>query len=156
MTELGRWLRAQRQARGWPVAEMARQLRQAAKARDGTLPGNDALMRNIRRWERGTSGVSERYKLHYCRAFEIGAEQFGPRRDSSPAGEAAHSPGAALRDLRDSFAEDAKTCQARAEQATGPVWTALCRSQALAYTAAAENLDAVLAGADARWQAPPT
>src|SRR5260370_34069375 len=76
--ELGAWLRQQRQARGWPIPEMARQLRQAAKARNDKLPGNDGLLRNIRRWERGTSGMSERYKLHYCDALHIPPDQFGP------------------------------------------------------------------------------
>ncbi len=50
-----------------------------------------------------------------------------------------------LSEMRDSFAEDAKTCQARAEQAGDTTRAALCRGQALAYTAAAEHLAAVLA-----------
>ena len=48
--ELSAWLRRQRQAHGWPVPEMARQLRAAAKDSDDTaVPGNDAMCRNIRR-----------------------------------------------------------------------------------------------------------
>ena len=76
--ELGQWLRQQRQSRSWNVPELARQLRQAARASGDTLPGSDCLCTMIRRWERG-SGVSERYLLHYCRTFRITPEQFGPR-----------------------------------------------------------------------------
>jgi hypothetical protein len=77
--ELSAWLRQQRQARSWPVPEMARQLRAAAKdSGDTAVPANDALCRNIRRWESGHGGVSERYKLHYCQALGIPLMQFGP------------------------------------------------------------------------------
>ena len=100
--ELGAWLRQQRQARGWPIPEMARQLRQAAKARNDKLPGNDGLLRNIRRWERGTSGMSERYKLHYCDALHIPPDQFGP--DQPP-----YQP----QDVTDSPADAAVTAVAR-------------------------------------------
>jgi hypothetical protein len=31
----------------------------------------------IRRWEKDSGGVSERYRLHYCRAFGIALEGFG-------------------------------------------------------------------------------
>jgi hypothetical protein len=79
--ELSAWLRQQRQAHGWPVPEMARQLRLAAKdAGDTGVPGNEALCRNIRRWEGGHGGVSERYKLHYCKALDLLPGQFGPSR----------------------------------------------------------------------------
>ena len=72
----GAWLRQQRQARGWPIPEMARHLREAAKAVGDTLPANPGLFTMIRRWENG-AGVSERYRLHYCRAVGITPEQFG-------------------------------------------------------------------------------
>jgi transcriptional regulator with XRE-family HTH domain len=79
--ELSAWLRQQRQAHGWPVPEMARQLRLAAKdAGDTAVPSNEALCRNIRRWESGHGGVSERYKLHYCKALDLPPGQFGPSR----------------------------------------------------------------------------
>jgi len=79
--ELSAWLRQQRQAHGWPVPEMARQLRAAAKDNgDTTVPASDAMCRNIRRWESGHGGVSERYKLHYCKALGIPLAQFGPGR----------------------------------------------------------------------------
>lgn len=79
MSGLGSWLREQRQARGWDVPEMARQLRQAASSFGETVPGNDSLVAEIRRWERGQVGVSERYRLFYCKAFGIAPAQFdGP------------------------------------------------------------------------------
>src|SRR6266536_2082465 len=78
-SELAGWLRRQRQARGWPIAEMARQLRRAAAdGGDHTMPGGTAMCRNIRRWENGNGGISERHKLHYCRALDISPEEFGP------------------------------------------------------------------------------
>ena len=76
---LGAALRAQRQAHGWNVPEMARQLREAAKASgDRSVPGNKALCTYIRRWERGLIGPSERYRLHYCKAFGIPPDRIGP------------------------------------------------------------------------------
>ena len=82
---LGEWLRRQRQARAWSRAEMARQLIKAARARgDTSLPGIDSICHNIYRWERGTVGLTERYKLYYCAALAspptnsgLGAEQPG-------------------------------------------------------------------------------
>ena len=50
---------------------MARQLIKAARASDDTsLPGIDSICRNIYRWERGTVGLTERYKLYYCAALD--------------------------------------------------------------------------------------
>jgi hypothetical protein len=78
-SELGAWLRQQREARGWPKAEMARRLVQAAReAGDNSVPSAAGMLHNIHRWER-QGGVSERHKLHYCRALGIQAGQFGPR-----------------------------------------------------------------------------
>lgn len=76
--ELGSWLRAQRQARGWNASEMARQLRGAAKASGDVLPGNQTLVTYLRRWEHGQIAPSERYTLHYCIALGIDAAHFGP------------------------------------------------------------------------------
>jgi hypothetical protein len=56
---------------------MRRRLREAARAAGDTLPSNDCLGVMIHRWENDRSGVSERYRLHYCRAFEIPVEKFG-------------------------------------------------------------------------------
>jgi hypothetical protein len=84
--QLSAWLRQQRQAHGWPVPEMARQLRRAAKDRgDTAVPSNEAMCRNIRRWESGHGGVSERYQLHYCQALDLPPEQFGPSRPQETA-----------------------------------------------------------------------
>src|SRR6266702_2221537 len=78
-SDLAGWLRRQRQNRGWPIAEMARQLRRAAAdSGDHTMPGGNAMCRNIRRWENGNGGISERHKLHYCRALGIPPGEFGP------------------------------------------------------------------------------
>ena len=79
---LGAALRARRQAHGWNVPEMARQLREAAKASgDRSVPGNKALCTYIRRWERGPIGPSERYRLHYCKASGTGLRELpgGPQ-----------------------------------------------------------------------------
>jgi transcriptional regulator with XRE-family HTH domain len=86
--ELGAWLRAQRQARGWNASEMARQLRRAAKSNGDTLPGNQTLFTYLRRWEHGLVCPSERYTLHYCTALGVEPGQFGP---DQPA-ETAHAP----------------------------------------------------------------
>jgi transcriptional regulator with XRE-family HTH domain len=73
----GRWLRQQRQARGWSVPEMRRHLREAAKAAGDTLPSNDCLSVMIHRWEHDRSGMSERYRFHFCRALQVPIEEFG-------------------------------------------------------------------------------
>ena len=75
---LATWLRQQREARGWTRREMARQLIEAGHdAGDTTVPGMDSMCHNIHRWERGRGGLTERYKIHYCRAFGIHPSQFG-------------------------------------------------------------------------------
>ncbi len=74
----GQWLRQHRQSRGWSVPEMRRHLREAAGEVGDTLPGNECLGVMIRRWEKDDGGgVSERYRMHYCRAFKVPFEQFG-------------------------------------------------------------------------------
>lgn len=78
MADVSAWLRTEREARGWARPEMARQLIQAGRAGgDRQLPGLDGMCHNIYRWERGGT-ISERYRLHYCRAFGIQVAQFGP------------------------------------------------------------------------------
>ncbi|HET6192232.1 MAG TPA: helix-turn-helix transcriptional regulator [Trebonia sp.] len=62
-------LRAQRRSRGWDVPEMARRLRRAAG--DDPLPEHGDLVRMIRRWERGTYRLSERYELLYAAALGV-------------------------------------------------------------------------------------
>jgi len=56
---------------------MRRKLREAAKAKGDTLPDNECLAVMIHRWENGRSGISERYRLHYCQALQIPLESFG-------------------------------------------------------------------------------
>ena len=83
--KLGEWLRRQRQARAWSRAEMARQLIKAARASDDTsLPGIDSICHNIYRWERGTVGLTERYKLYYCVALDISLDDFGAGSPEQP------------------------------------------------------------------------
>jgi transcriptional regulator with XRE-family HTH domain len=73
----GQWLREQRQARGWSAPETARQLRIAARSAGDKLPDNHCLVVMIYRWEDDRGGISERYRLHYCRALGIPAAEFG-------------------------------------------------------------------------------
>jgi transcriptional regulator with XRE-family HTH domain len=76
-SELGGWLRRQREERGWTRSEMARQLIRAAQAKgDTSVPGADNISHNIYRWERGVVRPAERYRLYYCGAFGIGFSQF--------------------------------------------------------------------------------
>ena len=57
---------------------MARQLIRAARARDDTsMPCIESICHNIYRWERGTVGLTERYKLYYCVALGISPDEFG-------------------------------------------------------------------------------
>src|ERR1700761_8316038 len=71
----GPWLREQRQARGWNIQQMARKLPAAGALAGDTLPATESLAVMIRRWENG-SGISERYRLHYCHAFHIPPRHF--------------------------------------------------------------------------------
>ena len=76
-SETAAWLRQQREDRGWPKAEMARRLVQAGReAGDTAVPELSGMLHNIHRWER-EGGISERHKLHYCRALGIHPSQFG-------------------------------------------------------------------------------
>ncbi|MGD0246941.1 MAG: helix-turn-helix transcriptional regulator [Streptosporangiaceae bacterium] len=82
---LGEWLRRQRQARAWSRAEMARQLIKAARASgDTSLPGIDSICHNIYRWERGTVGLTERYRLYYCVALGLSPDDFGAGESEQP------------------------------------------------------------------------
>jgi hypothetical protein len=82
---LGEWLRRQRQTRAWSRTEMARELIKAARARDDTsMPRVDSICHNIYRWERGTVGPTERYKLYYCVALGISSDDFGAGESEQP------------------------------------------------------------------------
>ncbi len=64
---------------------MARQLIKAARARDDTsMPGIESICHNIYRWERGTVGLTERYKLYYCVALGISPDDFGAGEPEQP------------------------------------------------------------------------
>lgn len=71
-------IRAERRSRGWDKAEMARRLAQAAGDARHALPDHDSLLTYVKRWERGGVGVSERYRLLYCRAFGLDEEDLFP------------------------------------------------------------------------------
>jgi len=87
-------LRSQRRSHGWDVPEMARRLRRAAG--DDPLPEHGDLVRMIRRWERGTYRLSERYELLYAAALGVrpddlrrpGGASRQPERAQGP-----HAPG---------------------------------------------------------------
>jgi transcriptional regulator with XRE-family HTH domain len=83
---LGAWLREQRETRGWSRREQARRLIQAGRdAGDSAMPSVDDMARSTRRWERGDNEPTERYKLYYCKTFEIPVTEFGttaPRTDA--------------------------------------------------------------------------
>ena len=92
-SETAAWLRQQREDRGWPKAEMARRLVQAGRAAgDTAVPELSGMLHNIHRWER-EGGISERHKLHYCRALGIHPSQFGLS-TGEPAEAAAPAPSA--------------------------------------------------------------
>ena len=78
-SEIAEWLRQQREDRGWSKTELARRLIRAGHAAgDTAVPELSGMLRNINRWER-EGGISERHKLHYCRALGIHPSQFSPR-----------------------------------------------------------------------------
>ena len=50
---------------------------------DSSMPCIESICHNIYRWERGTVGLTERYKLYYCVAVGISPDEFGAGRDAS-------------------------------------------------------------------------
>jgi len=53
-SQLGAWLRRERERRSWTRSEMSRQLIKAAGANgDHGMPGVNDIVQNIYRWERG-------------------------------------------------------------------------------------------------------
>lgn len=71
-SELGSWLRGQREARGWSRADMARRLITAAReAGEDAASSPENLRHSIYRWERGLSGISGPHQRLICRAFDI-------------------------------------------------------------------------------------
>ncbi len=72
------WLREQRAARGWSGREQARRLIRAGRdAGDTAMPSLDTMCRNVRRWETGHGGITERYKLYYCKTLGVPVTGFG-------------------------------------------------------------------------------
>jgi transcriptional regulator with XRE-family HTH domain len=82
---LGCWLRAQRLAQGWTIAEMGRRLCKAAKAAGDYTIASAAIMASyVRRWERDKIAPTERYRLHYCAVLGLPPDRFGPARPTDP------------------------------------------------------------------------
>lgn len=93
-SELGAWLRQQREDRGWTRSELARQLIKVARSRgDLSVPSADNISHNIYRWERGAVTPAERYQLYYCGAFGIPFSQFGVPAPPGPQSAAFSPPG---------------------------------------------------------------
>jgi transcriptional regulator with XRE-family HTH domain len=84
-SELGSWLRGQREARGWSRADMARRLITAARqAESDTVPDPENLRHSIYRWECGLAGVSGPHRLVICRVFGIAPTEFGEHGADGP------------------------------------------------------------------------
>ena len=77
-TDLGGWLRHQREQRSWTRTEMARRLIKAAQVSgDTAMPAACDVAASIYRWERGTVNPSDRYRLYYCHVLGIPPDRFG-------------------------------------------------------------------------------
>jgi hypothetical protein len=66
---------------GHPLLALARDLTQRLAARasgDTSVPGIDSVAHYIYRWEKGKNHLTDRYRLHYCRALHIAPRDFGP------------------------------------------------------------------------------
>jgi transcriptional regulator with XRE-family HTH domain len=75
---LGARLRAEREARGWTPRKLAEKFSAASRARC-VVPDVESMIPQIHRWERGGSGVGERYRTLYCVVFGMRAELFAAR-----------------------------------------------------------------------------
>jgi hypothetical protein len=70
LTELtGEKLRGWREAKGWDVPRMARELRKAARDSGEDVAAHHGLVKMIPQWERGNRVPRERYRLLYLRVF---------------------------------------------------------------------------------------
>ena len=63
-------LRRWRQAKGWDVPRMARELRKAARDSGEDVAAHHGLVKMIPQWERGNRAPRERYRLLYLKVFE--------------------------------------------------------------------------------------
>jgi transcriptional regulator with XRE-family HTH domain/tetratricopeptide (TPR) repeat protein len=83
--ELARWLRRQRQDRGWSQSRLAREIISAALADgDHEICGDQSMIHNVYRWERRGDGPTDRYRPHVARALGIPLWQFGPGPHEAP------------------------------------------------------------------------
>jgi transcriptional regulator with XRE-family HTH domain len=62
-------LRRWRQAQGWDVPRMARELRKAARDSGEDVAAHHGLVKMIPQWERGDRAPRERYRLLYLKVF---------------------------------------------------------------------------------------
>ena len=75
MTDVtGEQLRRWREANGWDVPRMARELRKVAKDSGEDVAAHHGLVKMIPQWERGNRAPRERYRLLYQKVF---ADTFG-------------------------------------------------------------------------------
>ena len=63
-------LRLWREAKGWDVPRMARELRKAARDTGEDVAAHHGLVKMIPQWERGGRAPRERYRLLYLKVFE--------------------------------------------------------------------------------------
>ena len=62
-------LRQWREAKGWDVPRMARELRNAARDTGEDVAAHHGLVKMIPQWERGARAPRERYRLLYLKLF---------------------------------------------------------------------------------------
>lgn len=98
---IGARLRAERKARGLVVADLAERFREVAPEKiSQRLPRLKDIERTIRGHEAGDHTVGERYRLLYCRVFDVAEEDlFGPAESPPPPDESASPAGSSLVDL---------------------------------------------------------
>jgi transcriptional regulator with XRE-family HTH domain len=65
----GETLRRWREAKGWDVPRMARELRKVAKDSGEDVAAHHGLVKMIPQWERGSRVPRERYRLLYTKIF---------------------------------------------------------------------------------------
>ena len=66
----GATLRHWREAKGWDVPRMARELRKAARDTGEDVAAHHGLVKMIPQWERGARAPRERYRLLYLKIFQ--------------------------------------------------------------------------------------
>jgi transcriptional regulator with XRE-family HTH domain len=71
-------LRQWREAQGWDVPRMARELRKAARDTGEDVAAHHGLVKMIPQWERGDRAPRERYRLLYLKVFTDIARGMAP------------------------------------------------------------------------------